>query len=349
MGTVFKTADHLTLGDERTALIRLTALWALNEAGLGGLMHLFRSPFTGIFVGGGAVLLIALIGYLAEKPAVAIPRALLLVLIIKATVSPHSPLPAYVAVTFQGLLGALLFSVLPSFRLAALLLGALALLEASLQKLLTMTILFGMPLWKSIDAFVDDVLRRFGVLGEATSAQASLWLVGLYVGVYLISGVFIGWLAGRLPLEVKAAAARLPVPEVGTASEVSITPVRKTWWRRPALRWITLTLAVLLAIYWLAPSARQTLAPLWLFVRVFGLIALWYFGLAPLFMRLLQRFLRKKASEYHEEVAAALDLLPVFRQLARAAWTETRSLRGWRRVKDLAVRVVTYALLYAKK
>ncbi|MDV7397666.1 hypothetical protein RZS08_40070, partial [Arthrospira platensis SPKY1] len=117
----------LQAGGERSILIRLTALWALNEAGLGGLMHLFKSPFTGIFVGGTAVLLISLIGYVAEKPGPAIMRALTVVLIIKAMASPHSPLTAYLAVAFQGVMGAALFSVLPSFRLAALLLGPLAL------------------------------------------------------------------------------------------------------------------------------------------------------------------------------------------------------------------------------
>lgn len=189
-----KRATPFTVDDERPALIRLTALWALNEAGLGGLMHLFRSPFTGIFVGGGAILLIALIAHTAKRPGPAILQALLLVLIIKAAVSPHSPPTAYLAVGFQGLAGALLFSLLPSFRLSALMLGVLGLLESALQKLLVMTILFGMPLWKSVDAFIDYVLQKFGLLGEQSEVQGSQWLIGLYVGLYVVSGLAIGWL-----------------------------------------------------------------------------------------------------------------------------------------------------------
>lgn len=331
--------------DERPALIRLTALWALNEAGLGGLMHLFRSPFTGIFVGGAAILLISMIAHVAKKPGPAILRALVLVLIIKAAVSPHSPLPAYLAVGFQGLMGALLFSALPSFRLAALLLGALGLLEAALQKLLVLTVLFGMPLWESIDAFFNYVLEKFGLLAGGAGVQGSLWLIGLYIGLYLASGLLIGWLAGRLPAEVEAAAQRLTLPAMEPpVAEGAEKGARRPFWRRPAVRWAALILLALSGIYLLAPGSR---APLWLLARVVGVLAAWYFLLAPLLMRFLQNFLKKKASEYREEVDAALELLPVFRYLARAAWAETRKEKGWRRWKELSVRLIAYALLYS--
>ncbi|MCB0570854.1 MAG: hypothetical protein KDC66_13860 [Phaeodactylibacter sp.] len=341
-----KRATPFTVDDERPALIRLTALWALNEAGLGGLMHLFRSPFTGIFVGGGAILLIALIAHTAKRPGPAILQALLLVLIIKAAVSPHSPPTAYLAVGFQGLAGALLFSLLPSFRLSALMLGVLGLLESALQKLLVMTILFGMPLWKSVDAFIDYVLQKFGLLGEQSEVQGSQWLIGLYVGLYVVSGLAIGWLAGRLPEEVRAAAARLTLPDVGPAMKESEKQKPKAFWQRPKVRSIAFTLLALAGIYALAPGARQVLAPLWLLVRVLAVLAIWYFLIAPLLLRFLKRFLQKRSAAYHDEVNAALALLPAFRRLVQAAWLETREMRGLRRWKELMVRSITYALLY---
>ncbi len=44
---------------------KLTALWALNESGLGGFLHVFNTPFTGLIVGGISILLISLIAYYA--------------------------------------------------------------------------------------------------------------------------------------------------------------------------------------------------------------------------------------------------------------------------------------------
>lgn len=336
--------------DEQTVLIRLTALWALNEAGLGGLLHLFRSPFTGIFVGGGAVLLIALIGYVASKPAAAIIRALLVVLIIKGMVSPHSPLPAYLAVTFQGLVGVLLFSVIPSFRLAALSLGILALLESAVQKLLVLTLLFGMPLWASFDAFVDSVMQQFGIVEDGVTISGSTWLIGLYIGGYLCFGILIGWLAGRLPVKVKEATTRLTVPALkADADNETEMKQQGPFWKRPMLRWLLLIILVLSAIYFYLPESRTFLEPLWLIVRVLGILAVWYFLLAPILMRLLRRFLQKKASQYEAEVSAALDLLPVFRQLARSAWRETAGLSAWKRWREFSIRIVAYALMYTRK
>ena len=85
--------------------------------GVGSLLpHLFLPPQASL---GFAAVLIALIAYFAERKARAILKALVVVLLVKAAASPHTPLPAYVAVSFQGLAGALLFGLLPSIRLGA--------------------------------------------------------------------------------------------------------------------------------------------------------------------------------------------------------------------------------------
>lgn len=334
--------------EDQTAIIRLTALWALSEAAMGGVMHLFSLPFTGIFVGGSAVILIALIASMTDKPLVDIPRALLVVLIIKAMVSPHSPVTAYIAVGFQGLTGALLFRFIPSFRAAALLLGVLALMESALQKLLTLTLLFGLSLWESMDAFIDYVFKKFGMLAEGVSAQGSWWVVSLYLGLYLVSGLLVGYLAGRLPAEVRVASEKLVLnfQELSTPSEAPGHGKSRSFWKRSSFRLGALVLVVFSLAYLLVPSYRNFMDPIWILLRVAGLLILWYFVLAPLLMRLLQRFLNKKASDYRQEVAAALSLQPVFRELTRTAWRDTRALSGWRRWKALVVRTITYALVY---
>src|SRR4051812_9858770 len=92
------------------AVSRLTALWALSESGLGGIMHAMKIPLTGFFVGGFAVIIIALIAHFSDKSLRAILQSTLLVILVKAAVSPQSPFMAYIAVAFQGVAGALIFS-----------------------------------------------------------------------------------------------------------------------------------------------------------------------------------------------------------------------------------------------
>ena len=91
-------------------ITRLTALWALSEAGLGGVLHAIQFPFTGLLVGGFAIVLISLIAYFSDHKWDTIFRSLLVVLIIKLAVSPHSPPTSYLAVSFQAFMAALIFN-----------------------------------------------------------------------------------------------------------------------------------------------------------------------------------------------------------------------------------------------
>ncbi len=129
---------------------RITALWALSEAALGGLLHAIKIPFTGLFIGGSAVIFITLIAFFNSERGT-ILKATLIVMMVKAIVSPHSPINAYLAVAFQGIIGEMLFLLIPSKNIAALLLGFLSLLESALQKLLVITIVFGQNVWEAID------------------------------------------------------------------------------------------------------------------------------------------------------------------------------------------------------
>ena len=45
----------------------LILLWAFAESGIGGILHGLKLPFTGIFVGGIAVICIALLGFYDEQ------------------------------------------------------------------------------------------------------------------------------------------------------------------------------------------------------------------------------------------------------------------------------------------
>lgn len=182
--------------DRARAVERLTALWALNEAGLGGLIHALRIPFTALVVGSTAVVLIALIAYFSERSARALVKATIVVLLVKGAASPHTPLPAYGAVALQGFAGAALFSRLP-LRVAAMALGLLALLQGAVQKLIMMTIIYGRTLWEALDSFGRWLLDKMG--GPTEQLSPTVWFLTLYLGYYVLAGLVTGWLAGAIP------------------------------------------------------------------------------------------------------------------------------------------------------
>src|SRR6476661_6814218 len=168
----------VTLNSEQQAVFRLTAFWAFTEAGIGGLLHAFKSPFTGLIIGGTAVILLALIARRSNFNAGTIIKCTLLVILMKSLVSPFTPPTAYIAVGFQGLMAALLFTIVPSFRVAAVLLGILAMVESAVQKLLVLWLFFGTTLWEAADGYLTWLLSQFNP--NSTVENPALFVAGLY-------------------------------------------------------------------------------------------------------------------------------------------------------------------------
>ena len=94
--------------EDRLSILKITALWAFSESAFGGILHALTIPFRGLFIASAAVLFISLIA-LFSKSSKEILKATLIVILIKAVVSPHSPLTAYIAVSLQGMLGFSIF------------------------------------------------------------------------------------------------------------------------------------------------------------------------------------------------------------------------------------------------
>src|SRR5689334_277335 len=87
---------------------RIIALWVLSEALLGGIIHAFHIPVSGLIVGSAAVICICMIAFYVPVNGTII-KATIIVAIFKMLLSPQAPVLAYLAVFFQGILGELLF------------------------------------------------------------------------------------------------------------------------------------------------------------------------------------------------------------------------------------------------
>mgnify|MGYP003586359817 CR=1 FL=1 len=330
-------------GDRDRAVERLTALWALNEAGLGGLIHAMKIPFTGIVVGSTAVVLIALIAHFAERKATALLKATVIVLLVKAAASPHTPLPAYAAVAFQGLAGALLFGCLPAPRLAAMMLGLLALWQGAVQKLVVMTLLYGAPLWDSVDAVGRWIIGKLG--GGPGALSPTGWVLTLYLGYYTLGGLVTGWLAGAIPREIDRALAELPPPEPAApaAPDLPAGPAAKPWWHRTPFRAGLVLVALLISVTLISPGGGLARG-MKVLLRAALVIGIWMLAVRPVIRRGLARFQRREQNVYGADVARAMNRLPGLRRAAAAAWAQSGDRRGLRRWKRFLVQLVVRAL-----
>lgn len=308
---------------------KLTALWALNESGLGGFLHVFNTPFTGLIVGGIAILLISLIGYYAENKWQAILKALLIVLIIKMAVSPYSPFGAYAAVSFQALFGALLFTKFSWKGATLMVLGIVTFLESAVQKIFILTVVYGNGLWEAIDIYGAWIQKKMEFVSETstTSVLITIYLLvygicGLLAGVFIKSMIII--IANKKEVDFYIKPNTLYLDK--TTSKVSFKT--KVIWV-----WLITVAIIVLAFSLFGGDLLGWKKGVYIMLRSFFILMLWYLIIGPLLLKLVRKYLIKKESQYEEDITNAMDLFPYFRQIILYTLKETKDLKGYTRFK----------------
>ncbi len=336
--------------DYQISVLKLTALWAFSESAFGGILHALTIPLRGLFINAAAVLFISLIA-LFSKSSKEILKSTLIVILIKALVSPHSPLTAYFAVSLQGLLGYLLFYSNKFYHTSALFLGILTLFFSGIQKIVVLTILFGNTLWKSINIFINQVLKEFLSLGVHSDMHYGYLLMGIYVSIHLLAGVFIGIYAGRLPRKLKFYSQQIP-KDILNESEKDIPhkdkkKKKKSWLFRPTgIIIITISITVLIYTY-IFPAKTNIVAieVIIMLIRSVVLTFIWYVLLAPIVKKVFHNYLSNKKSVYAKEIDEIINLFPQFRKVVSYCWKNSKDKNGFKRIQYFLSTSFYYLLL----
>lgn len=337
------TYQHLSKEQRITAVQRLTALWAFCESGLGGVLHALQMPFTGLVVGGLAVIFITLIAGFAEQRYGQILKSLLLVLIIKAMISPYTPFPAYIAVTFQAFLGYALFTLFRINFFSILILSTVAMVESAIQKLLIVTLFFGRSFWKATDELFNFITGQFNL----HTTNGSQLIISLYLLIYFIWGIGIAWIAFTI---LKAYTAKSKFPELNEQDLLKkIDPLTEK--RKINLKpWIILAVLIILSVllFVFAPNGKSGwMAVLKTLSWTTAVMLIWYMLLSPLITILIRFFLNKKMSAYGDELTNALSLFPALKQLAVMAWQLSATQKGWKRWQFFLAALIHWSLIYS--
>ncbi len=321
------------------AVERITAMWAFSEAAFGGILHALKIPFTGLFVGGAAVIFISLIAYYSNK-STTILKSTLFVVLIKFIISPYTPINAYFSVFVEAILGTLLFGIFKYYALSSLLLGVLSLIYSAFQKLLVITILFGNTIWESIDIFSNYIINIF-ISTEQVSITFSYFLIALYISIHLIGGVFSGVIAGRMPKWISTFSDEIEYDKIIPTDEINKRNEkrkRRPWFRkRSGIFLIIIALALVLLSY-ISNEFESNLALniLIMFVRSIIITLLWFVFISPIATKLLQKFLNNKKSTYSNEVESILNLLPEMKATVKYSWEKSKNKNVLGRVKLFA-------------
>jgi hypothetical protein len=176
-----------SLNNNITAM-RLTYLWAFVESGLGGFMHLLHIPLTGFIVGGISVIINVFLAAYSKVNYRTMLSSLGLVLLCKFALSPQSPLGAYVAVSFQGLLAIFIFKIAGINRISILFYAILVMLENAIQKPLMAYLIFGDELLHGIELVVNKFFKNLNHTKDFLSAMSFL-----YFTIYAAWGAIIAY------------------------------------------------------------------------------------------------------------------------------------------------------------
>ena len=338
------------VGNDFLRIDRLTALWALSEAALGGVLHALRFPMTGLLINSSAVVFISLIAYYATHKG-AILRATLIVLIIKGMVSPHTPVNAFIAVTFQGVLGEILFRTKKYFTLSAILLAIVTLLQSGTQKIVVLTIVFGNNLWESINIFTNFVLQKFHISDAGSGIyDISFWIICGYLVLHGLVGVLVGILASRIPGWIDKELVRyhqsIPVDEFSTPSQIKVFKKKKSWLRRPSGIAIFILAAIIVLLSYIYPeiSAKQSTKAVIMILRSITIMAIWYIWIGPKLLTLLNRMLKKKQNQYYIQVHNTLQILPPLRAIIYQTWNSAKKYSTLKRIKTFILLTLVSSL-----
>lgn len=313
--------------------IALTALWAFVESGLGGMMHALHLPFTGIFLGGFSVLSIYLIAYYEKKVFTQVMKATLIVMAVKASVNPATPPTAYIAVLFQGFVGASLLGISVSNRILPLLFALLAMLESAFQKLLVLTLIFGTSWYTALDKFFHSILKSLSLRDDVPYA---IIVVSIYLGIYCIWGLILGVWINRLPLQILSR-----LNHYNHIEPADHEPFQKKQKSNKKLINLSILAIILFLSCFLIPDKNPWVEALTLVVRTASIVVLWLVIFLPLWKRLLSKIRSKK----FEETPMIMDRLPYLRSMVRPLYKEiSGQYKGWRKWKEFVLGLMVISL-----
>ncbi|MBT8228625.1 MAG: hypothetical protein KJO50_00090 [Bacteroidia bacterium] len=324
----------------KLAIQRLTALWALSESGLGGIMHAFNSSFSGLVLGSIAVILISLIWDLSEHKWKTLLSALTIVLVIKAAVSPHSNLTAYLAVSFQAIAGGAIYSIIRSIPLGAILFGLIALLESAVQKLIVLYVLYGNTLVEAINEFGAWVSERTGYMLPLTTSKT---LVIIYLLVFalggLISGVFISFIIKSIRTNWTNPRYIIHLDSEYTDQKTKKGNKRKSLWI------VMMTIAIMMIALMIYGYYSEGINKgIFVFARTVLILLTWYLFIAPYAKRYLFRLLNKRKAELSSEINHVFDMIPYLKIIVLKAWRESSGINIFNKLYHFILTTILYTL-----
>jgi hypothetical protein len=311
---------------------RLIALWVLCESVMGGIIHGFKLPFSGLIIGSSAVICICLIAYYVPVKG-AILKATVIVAIFKMMLSPQTPPTAYIAVFFQGAIGQLLFYNLKNYKLSCMFLGVLALVESALQRIIVLTLIYGATFWKAINEFINKLTH------QKVITNYSLLIAGGYILFHILFGLMIGAFAAKIVKRSekwKLLNHSFVIDLANKNEEVFLPHKSSAKKAKPIfiIIWLAFILLFFQSYFKIGAPLLPSKMPLQIIVRSVIIVLTWYLFISPLLIKAMRRWLLNQKQKAAADIQQVVLLLPSTKYILTKSWELSATKKGLKRLKE---------------
>lgn len=332
--------QNLTFDDKKIAVQRLTAFWALSECGLGGFLHLFKIPFTGLLVGGLAIICIACI-FLYSDNKKQVFQSLLIVLCIKLSISPFTPPTAYLSVCFQAFLGYIVYSLFGLYAITFFIVVILCMLQSALQKLIVLTLFFGTELWQAVDVFLNFVSQQLGF----SNFSGSFILIATYLIIYVLGAIFVSLTFRNILQQITTQ--KQEIIFLKDTHELSTHTSKNK--KKRFLKLFGVLAFIMIVLFFISNSEITIYKVTYLVARTILVIFVWFYVLTPLVGFILKKSTANFSISYKSKIAESLQFFPELKQLVKQVWNSIPSLNFAKRVYFFLVKLFVALITYKTK
>lgn len=327
------------------ATVRVTALWACSEAFLGGLLHAVRFPLAGMVLATFASICISVLA-LCSISRGTILKATLVVIIVKFTLSPHSPILAYLAVAIQGAVGEIVFYRNQN-KFSAAFISLFSLMYSAVQQLLIVWILLGKEFYEAFHIYLTKLTQSF----LPQSKNIILYIVWMYLIVYFIAGIIAAMINIRIVSMVKDK----HIPDYVLRAHTLIgkhlpNPSPSKQETRFSILGIilgTCSLLLLIASSFMDfPIFNLDNKILSLIIRTILLLLVWILLLSPILRMVLSRWVNTHKNRPDPYLYSVMYWMPIGRQIISQSWKSSYDKNKLRHVYHFLVSSILWTVFY---
>ncbi len=299
------------------AVVRLSALWALAEISLGGLLHALRLPLTGLLVGSVALACIYLIVKSTNSYS-SVLKALVIVSAIKMMATPHASPFSYLAMSVQTFCCLPLIGRRGDSRKWVTAMFLLASLYSPIQKLMILYVTFG----HDGLAVVFNEFAKWVAPTMSTTSLISIPII-IWIGAHLIVGFLLAkWLHEWVSADYESRELQAEWKQDAASEKNQPVSQYASSYRKLLISLSVVTLLMVLYLY-------ESNLPAWVHVlwRPLLIILFWQLIVRPIISVISQKW--ALTSKEDGNVVAVMDELPKLRSILTFARRKSSNMAGW--------------------